>query len=125
MIGSVSELFDQNLILSNPNSIYVTLTHKHVGADVLENFRTLTPTNFQFKIITKILVDKFSLLTPKIVYENQRDFIRSRQIYKCVYTSEALNLLHKKYYGINMTLNIDISKVFDTLDWNFLLHVIH
>ncbi|MCH82462.1 RNA-directed DNA polymerase (Reverse transcriptase), partial [Trifolium medium] len=34
------------------------------------------------------------------------------------------NLLHNKSFGGNLTLKIDITKAFDTLDWNFLLKVL-
>jgi len=38
--------------------------------------------------------------------------------------SEAVNLLHKKTYGGNTTLKIDVRKAFDTVNWQFLLHVL-
>jgi mannosylglycoprotein endo-beta-mannosidase len=42
----------------------------------------------------------------------------------CV-TSENIYLTHKKSFGGNLALKIDISKAFDTLDWGFLLMVFH
>jgi len=39
-------------------------------------------------------------------------------------TSEAINLLDKKTFGGNLALKIDISKAFDTLNWEFLLLVL-
>jgi len=38
--------------------------------------------------------------------------------------SEAINALHKKTYGGNMALKIYVRKVFDNLNWTFLLHVL-
>jgi hypothetical protein len=38
--------------------------------------------------------------------------------------SEAANLLHNKSFGGIVALKIDISKAFDTLDWNFILKVL-
>lgn len=34
------------------------------------------------------------------------------------------NLLHKKYYGNNISMKIDISKAFDTLSLDFILKVL-
>jgi hypothetical protein len=41
-----------------------------------------------------------------------------------IIASEAVNVLSKKSYAGNIALKIDISKAFDTLDWNFLLAVL-
>jgi len=38
--------------------------------------------------------------------------------------SKAINILDKKAFGGNLALKIDITKAFDTLDWNFLLKVL-
>lgn len=39
-------------------------------------------------------------------------------------TSEAIKLIHKKVFGGNISLKVDISKVFDSLDRLFLLQVL-
>ncbi|GAU35013.1 hypothetical protein TSUD_103360 [Trifolium subterraneum] len=62
---------------------------------------------------------------PSIISEEQNGFIHDRNIKDCLCTaSEAINLLHNKSYGGNLALKIDITKAFDTLDWNFLLKVL-
>jgi hypothetical protein len=33
-------------------------------------------------------------------------------------------MLHKKYFGGNLAIKIDIAKVFDTIYWNFLIKVL-
>lgn len=38
--------------------------------------------------------------------------------------SESVNMLHKKAFGGNMALKIDVKKAFDTLNWQFLIHVL-
>lgn len=78
--------------------------------------------NFQFKIITKVLVDRLAMIAPNIISDNQRGFIRERHIkdYVCI-TSEAMNLLDKKAFGGNLAIKIDIKKAFETMDWNFLI----
>jgi hypothetical protein len=61
----------------------------------------------------------------RIISPQQRGFIPDRHIADCVIiASEAVNVLSKKSYGGNIALKIDISKAFDTLDWNFLLAVL-
>lgn len=38
--------------------------------------------------------------------------------------SEAINFLDKRWYGDNLALKIDVSKAFDTLNWDFLIKVL-
>lgn len=111
--------------MPNLNSNLIILIPKVQGADRLDNFRPIALANFQFKIITKILADRLSSITSKIVSVHQRGFIPGRHIQDCIMTaSEAVNTLHKKTYGGNLALKIDVRKAFDTLNWEFLLHVL-
>jgi len=38
--------------------------------------------------------------------------------------SEAINVLDKRSFGGNLTLNINVLKAFDTLNWDFLMKVL-
>lgn len=117
MINSVNQFFEQGWILPNLNLINVTLIPKQYGVDSIEQYISLALPNFQFKIITKIIIDKLTILTPKIVSEHQGGFIRSKHIDECIKnTSKATNLLDKKFIGGSMDLKIDIRKAFGTVD---------
>lgn len=58
---------------------------------------------------------------PFLISPKQRGFIRGRFIANCIcLTLEAINMLHSNSFGGNVAVKIDISKAFDTLDWDFL-----
>ena len=81
--------------------------------------------NFIFKIIPKILADRIADIAARIISPSQHAFIKGRKIQHAIgLTSESFNLLNYKSYGGNVGLKIDISKAFDTLDWNFLIRVL-
>ncbi|GAU23976.1 hypothetical protein TSUD_327770 [Trifolium subterraneum] len=123
--NAVLEFFCTNWILPNFNSNTVVLIPKVQEADTIGQFRPIAMTNFKFKIISKILADRLALILPNIISKEQRGFIKGRQIKDCIcLTSEAINMLHNKAYGGNLAIKIDIAKVFDTLDWQFLLKVL-
>lgn len=74
--------------------------------------------NLQFKIVTKFLVDRLSVLALKIVSHQRRGFIKGRQIIDCIcFTSEAINMLKRKVFGGNIAIKFDIRKALDILDW--------
>lgn len=126
VFNSVCQFFSQGWLLPNMNSNLVVLIPKFPGADMIENYRPIALANFQFKIITKVLADRLSVIAPKIISKNQRGFIRGRHISDCIcITSETINMLDRKIFGGNLALKIDIKKAFDTMDWDFLLTVLH
>jgi len=109
----------------NINSNLIVLILKVPGARVMGDYRPISLANFQFKIVTEIIVDRLVGITMRIIYVEQRGFIRDHNIFECVIlTSEAINLLKKRQYGGNVALKFDIAKAFDTLDWNFLIAVL-
>jgi len=113
-------------MFNNFNSNSIVLIPKNSNVDSVSQFRPIALANFKFKIISKILADRFASLMPHIISKEQRGFIKGRNIKECIcLTSEAINLLHKKAYGGNFACKIDIAKAFDTLEWDFLLQVLN
>ena len=56
-----------------------------------------------FKVVTRILADRLSVLASHIISLNQFGFLKGRSITNC------------------MAMKIDVKKAFDTLDCDFLL----
>lgn len=120
------EIVGPDVCNANFNSNLVVLVPKTPEADSIAQFRPIALANYKFKIITKVLADRLAIIAPKIVSKQQRGFIKGRQISDCIgVASEAVNLLEKRSFGGNIALKIDIKKAFDTMDWSFLLKVLH
>jgi len=125
VIKAMQEFFTTGKLLNNFNSNTIVLIPKNSNADTVNQYRPIALANFKFKIISKILADRLAPIMPHIILEEQRGFIKGRNIKDCIcLTSEAVNLLNKKAFGGNMACKIDISKAFDTLDWSFLMQVL-
>ena len=91
----------------------------------MEQFRPIAIGNFKFKVISKILADKLSSIMPAITSVQQRGFIKGWSIKDCIcLTYEIINVLHKRSFGGNIAIKVDMAKAFDTLNWNFLLKVL-
>jgi len=91
----------------------------------LREFQPIAMADFKFQIILKILAHILAHIMPTITSKEHRGFLHGRQIRDCIcLTYEAINLLHNKYFGYNLSLKIDISKDFDNLDLCFLQNVL-
>jgi len=123
--NEVLEFFTNNWIMPSFNSNTVVLIPKVPNVDSIGQYRPIAMANFKFKILSKILVDRLAQVLPEIISKEQRGFIKGRQIKEGIcLTSKAINLLHNKSFGGNLAIKIDITKAFDTIDWNFLLKVL-
>lgn len=112
-------------MLSNLNSNHAVIIPKIQGANSIKHVRPIALANFKFKIITKVLVDRLAKVAPKIISYHQRGFIQDIKIQDSICIAyEVFNMLDKKAFGGNLALKIDITKAFDTVDWNFLLKVL-
>lgn len=63
---SMLKFFKIGWILPSLNSNLVVLIPKVPKADTINNFRPITLANFQFKVITKFLVERWVSIAPKI-----------------------------------------------------------
>ncbi|KAK2368688.1 hypothetical protein QL285_081866 [Trifolium repens] len=124
--NAVLQFFTTSWIMPGFNSNIIALLPKVQNATSIDQFRHITMENFKFKVISKIIADRLASVLPSIIFEEQMDFIHGRNIKDCLcIASEVANLLHNKSFGGNLALKIDISKAFDTLEWSFLLKVLH
>ena len=125
VVQFVQEFFQGGLLPNNINSNLIVLIPKVPGANSMGDYRPIALANFQFKIVTKIVADQLAYITSRIISIEQRGFVRDRNISDCIIlASEAINSLDRNQFGGNIALKVDISKAFDTLDWNFLVLVL-
>lgn len=113
---AVLQFFTQGRLPPNLNSNSVVLIPKINGAERIDQYRPITLANFKFKIVTKVLADRLAMEAPKVISENQRGFVKGRQITDCIcIASESINLLDKRASGGQLAMKIDIKKAFDTV----------
>lgn len=74
----VVQFFNSGHIFPNWNSNLVVLIPKVSGANSIENFGSIALANFKFKIVTKILMDRLSIIVPKIISPEQHGFVKGR-----------------------------------------------
>ncbi|XP_024190514.1 uncharacterized protein LOC112194518 [Rosa chinensis] len=123
---AVQSFFINGYIMPHFNSNILILIPKLEDAENISDFRPIALANFVFKIITRIMADRLGPLACRIISPSQSAFIRGRSIIDpIVLTSECVNLLDQKCKYGNLAFKFDIRKAFDTLDWNFLLRVLH
>lgn len=72
--------FDNGSITTGLNSNIMILLPQKDGAICVEDFRPIVMSNFEYKIIAKILADRLAVVAAKIVTPNQSGFTKGRSM---------------------------------------------
>jgi hypothetical protein len=90
------------------------------------DFRLIACCNVVYKCITKILSNRMLPLLGDLVRMNSSAFIPSRSISENVLLAQELvRNYHKKKGKPRCTLNIDLMKAYDSVNWEFIIHCLH
>ena len=111
---------------SLPNSLtrsVMTLIYKKGDRKLLKNYRPITLTTTDYKILAHIMADRLQNVMPVIINRDQAGYIKGRNIGNNIRIVE--DLIH--YAKLNNTdctfCAVDFEKAFDSLSWEFMLNI--
>ncbi|XP_057774811.1 uncharacterized protein LOC130993790 [Salvia miltiorrhiza] len=121
----VQTFFRHSYLPNGCNSNTMILIPKKDTVDSVSDLRPIVLSNFFFKIISKIMAARLSVVAAAHVSPNQFGFISGRNIHDCIMlSSEGFNCMQRTNRGLNMACKIDIRKAFDTIRWGFIVQVL-
>jgi mannosylglycoprotein endo-beta-mannosidase len=102
-------------------STFIALIPKKQDAESFEYFMPISCCNVIYKLLAKIIAIRFKLVLGQIISEEQSSFLYKRQIHNAMALSqEALHSMSTTKI-LSFAMNIDLSKVYDRVNWNFLI----
>lgn len=110
--------------LDQLNEAFIVLLPKTVDAVDIKDLRPISLIHSFAKILAKALAAELSPVIPKVVAPNQSAFVAGRSILdNFMLVQQSIRSLHRRKIPAIM-LKIDIVKAFDSVSWQFLLHVL-
>lgn len=107
------------------NSAALTLIPKTANASCISQYRPISCCNVLYKTITKLLTLRMKSIMPALVSPNQTAFIQGRKLGDHVMLAQALcKDYHLRSGAPRIAFKLDISKAFDSLNWNFLFNLL-
>ncbi|KAI0529270.1 hypothetical protein KFK09_001817 [Dendrobium nobile] len=89
------------------------------------DFRPISLCTFYYKLISKILMIRITILLHKLISPLQIGFVKGRAINdNILLPQEFCHDLDVKVRGCNMIVKHDVAKAYDNIDWNFLYDII-
>ncbi|GJV72035.1 RNA-directed DNA polymerase, eukaryota, reverse transcriptase zinc-binding domain protein [Tanacetum coccineum] len=118
---AVKEFFVTQKLLTEINSIVITLVLKIQSPDKVIDFIPIACCNVLYKCINKIITERMKKFLRKLVGKNQSAFVSNMHIQDNILSSqELLKGYERKEWPKRVSMKIDIQKAYDTMNWKFL-----
>ena len=124
VVDSINAAFDIGHMSPSQTKAVITMIHKgkELPRDSLRNWRPISLTNTDYKILAKCLASRMGSVINDIVHEDQKGYIKGRKISTAIRliddTVEHLN--HTQSPGLLMAL--DYERAYDSISKEFLLY---
>ena len=120
LIEALSQIYTDEELTSTQKCSVLSLIHKKGEVDKLENYRPISLTNCDYKIIAFVFARRLQKVIDNLISRNQSGYIKGRYI-----GNNARLILDILDYCENtntdgILLFADFQKAFDSIEWNFL-----
>jgi hypothetical protein len=101
------------------------LIPKKTGAVDVRDFRPISLVGGIYKIISKVLANRFKSVLGKIISNTQNAFIGGRQILDSVLIANECVDIQIRSGDPGLLCKLDLEKAYNHLNWDFLLYLLH
>ena len=125
VVNAVLDFLNNGVMLPNLNHTNIVLIPKVKNPKKMSEFRPISLCNVIYKVISKVPANRLKQVLPDIISPTQSAFVPSRLITDNVIVAyEVLHSMHVRKKGkigdLALALKLDVSKVYDRVEWLFL-----
>ncbi|XP_062088542.1 uncharacterized protein LOC133795108 [Humulus lupulus] len=119
--AAVSNFFETGLMPPEFHNTLISLIPKQENPAKAVDYRPIACCSTIYKCISKLLCSRLASVLPSLVGQNQGAFVQGRSIaHNVMILQDILKNYRRKNTYPRCTIKIDISKAYDTVDWNFI-----
>lgn len=125
VVAAVKSFFVKGFLPKGLNATILALVPKTEEARELKNYRPIACCNLLYKVISKIIANRLKTILPQLIKLNQSAFVQQRLLMENVLlATEMVKDYHKPNISPRCVMEIDISKAFDSVQWEFVLNIL-
>ena len=114
------ESFEHGLLSPSQRKAVITLIYKGNDKKLIKNYRPISLTNCDYKILAFVLASRLQSVMQDLIYSDQSGYIKKRFIGHNIRTIQDLISYAEKFNKEGALLFLDFKKAFDSLEWDFL-----
>ncbi|GJS12658.1 RNA-directed DNA polymerase, eukaryota [Tanacetum coccineum] len=121
---AVEHFFTSGAFSKGCNSSFIALIPKVMDAKLVSDFRPISLIGCVYKVVTKILANRLSMVISNIVSNTQSAFVSERQILDGPFIINELLHWCKRKNKRAMFFKVDFAKAYDSVRWDYLIDVL-
>ena len=124
LIDVYNECFKHKILPPSMRRSVITLIHKKDDKTNIENYRPISLTNTDYRILASILASRLQKVISNIVGPDQTAYVKNRFIGTNIrLIQDVFNLYNEK--GLpGLFLFLDFKKAFDSIEWEFIFRIL-
>lgn len=124
IFNAVKDFLKKGKLIKQINATFIALIPKHYNVVSTKELKPISLCNMVYKVLSKVLINRLKLLLDKLIFGNQKGFVKGRHILDAIIV--VYELLHSMENNkkLAMAFKIDISKAYDRVSWDFLFEVL-
>ena len=124
IVKSFNESYDDGELSESQRLAVISLIFKKGDAQLLQNYRPISLTNSDYKILAFCLANRLQLVIKSIINPGQVAYIKGRYIGNNIRLVEDIIEYYENYEKGGILFALDFKKAFDSLEWEFLFQVL-
>jgi len=121
--GAVNCFYREGKIPKGCNASFLTLIPKTENPQSLEEYIPISLVGCVYKILTKLLANRFKKVIGKVVDGTQSTFLSNRGLLDSVLVvNEVINELRRRKKS-GVVVKLDFEKAYDSVSWEFLFYM--
>lgn len=124
IVNSFNESFENGELSNTQKMSVISLIFKKDNRALLKNYRPISLSNYDYKILAFILAERLQSVISKIISEDQSGYIRKRYIGTNIRTVNDLIEYTEKFHIGGIIIFLDFQKAFDSVEWNFMFETL-
>ena len=123
-LDMIAESFSQGVLPESIRKSVVTLIYKKGDRELLQNYRPISLSNYDYKILSFVLAKRLQKVIHNLISTDQTGYIKKRNIATNIrIISDVINKCEHENIPAAV-IGLDFEKAFDSLNWEFMLKTV-
>ncbi|KAL6505387.1 hypothetical protein OROGR_025204 [Orobanche gracilis] len=125
IIDAIQDFFLNGRLLKSLNTSLITLIPKSQTTNSIRDYRPIACCNVLYKIISKVITNRLGKVMQYLTGDEQAAFVPGRYIHdNTILAQEIIKGYGRQHISARCMVKMDLQKAYDSIQWNFVEHLL-